>query len=70
MTKYQPIWLISSTFKSSPVPGWILSLWEDLQQLVIGQEEEAGEIESLLLQVFIQTLENEFQQLVTAFHLF
>ncbi len=34
---------------------WVLGLREDFQQLVVGQEEEAREIQALLLQIPAQS---------------
>ncbi len=41
------------------LPCWILGFRQDLQKFIIGQEEEAGEVEAFFLQVFIQSLEDE-----------
>ena len=37
-------------------PFWIFGFRENFQQLVIGQKEEARKVQSLLLQVLIQSL--------------
>ena len=44
------------------LPGGIFGLREDLQQLVIGEEEEAGEEEAFLLQIVVQTLQDQLQE--------
>lgn len=44
-------------------PAWILGFTQNLQQLLIGQEEEPGEVESLLLQVLIEPSLDQLQQL-------
>jgi len=48
-------------------PGWILGLRQDLQQLVVGQEEEAREEETLLFQIGVEALEDELQEFVGLF---
>ena len=50
-------------------PERILGLREDLQHLVVGEEEEAGEEESLLLQVGVETLVDAVQHAVTLLQL-
>ena len=37
-------------------PFWIFGFRENFQELVVGQKEEARKVQSLLLQVFIQSL--------------
>ena len=37
-------------------PFWIFRFRKNFQELVIGQKEEAGKVQSLLLQVLIQSL--------------
>lgn len=44
--------------------GRVLCLRQDLQQLVVGQEEEPGEEETLLFQIVVQALLDVFQQAV------
>ena len=39
--------------------GRVFGLGEDLQELVVGEEEETREVETFLLQVVIQTLNGE-----------
>lgn len=48
-------------------PGGILGLRQDLEELIVGQEEEPGEEEALLFQVLIQPFKNELQEFVGLF---
>ena len=45
-------------------PSGIFGLGEDLQQLVVGQEEESWEEEALLFQVHVEALQDHIQELV------
>lgn len=51
----------------SCLPCGVFGLREDFQQLLIGQEEEPWEIETLLLQVVIETFEDHLQKLTGLF---
>ena len=46
--------------------GGVLGLREDLQHLIIGEEEEAGKEQTLLLEVGVQALQDLVQKIVAA----
>ena len=54
---------LKAFFKMRLHPRWIFGLRQDFQQFVVGQEEKTWEIETLPLQIFIETLKAMIQQL-------
>lgn len=46
--------------------GGVLGLREDFQHLIIGEEEEAGKEQTLLLKVSVQALQDLVQKIVAA----
>lgn len=47
--------------------GWVTSLANDFKQVLIGKEEEPGEVESLLLEELIEVLFNILEQSLHAY---
>lgn len=46
------------------IPGWIFGFGKDLEQFIIGQEEEAWEVEALLFQIGVETSLNHVQECI------